>query len=90
MARYRVLRWRDIPAQVKARDDAGGRANVQLPEWFQQEIDRVAMRDGIVGSDAYLGQWTWSEDVEAEGTADEVARRVAEELATAWRRDGPA
>ena len=54
MAKVRVLSWRGIPAQVKARDDAGKRVGLELPPWFSQEIDRVAMREGITGSDAYL------------------------------------
>jgi hypothetical protein len=91
MARYRVLSWRGIPAQVKASGDDGGRAvSRQLSDWFVQEIDRVAMRDGLVGSDAYLAEWKWSEYRERPGSADEVADAVAAELEAEWaeRRGG--
>ena len=86
MARYRILAWRDIPAQVQATDDTGARANRTLPGWFGQEIDRVAMHDGLVGTDAYLEQFVWSAEAEREGTADEVADVVVAELVAAWAR----
>ena len=50
MARYRILAWKDIPAQVQATDDTGATANRQMPGWFGAEIDRVAMHDGLAGT----------------------------------------
>ena len=88
MARYRVLTWRGIPAQVKVRDDEGHRVSWPLPDRFQQEIDRVAMRDGLADSDAYLAEWTWSDEEERAGSAAEVAAAVAEELVATWDRGG--
>jgi hypothetical protein len=85
MARYRILSWRGIPAQVKAFPETGRPVSALLPDWFQQEIDRVAMRDGLAGSDAYLEQWEWSADEERPGSADEVAAAVAAELDATWR-----
>ena len=52
MARYRILAWQDIPAQVQATGDTGAKVNRQLPGWFGAEIDRVAMRDGLADTDA--------------------------------------
>jgi hypothetical protein len=49
----------------------------QLPDAFQQEIDRRAMEQSIVGSDAYLEHWHWED---AEGTLDEVVARLTGEL----------
>ena len=69
MARVQILRWQDIPSVVKAFDDDGSAVSAQLPDWFQQEIDRRAMEQGLVGSDAYLEHWHWED---AEGTLDEV------------------
>jgi hypothetical protein len=86
MARYRVLSWRGIPAQVKARDDAGGRMNRTLPDWFQQEIDRVAMRDGAAEADPYLEAWAWSDETERPGDAGSVVAAVIDELCDAWSR----
>jgi hypothetical protein len=84
MASVRVLSWKDIPAQVKARDDGRRPVSVALPDWFTQEIDRVAMRDGLIETDAYLAAWEWSDETERAGEAAEVARSVAEELAASW------
>ena len=61
----KVLYWQDVPSGVKAADGS----KVQLPDAFQQEIDRRAMEQGLDGSDAYLEQWHWEE---REGTLDEV------------------
>jgi hypothetical protein len=85
MARYRILTWRDIPAQIKVYREGGRPLSVPLPEWYQQEIDRVAMRDGLVGTDEYLAQWQWSGDLEKPGTADEVAETVLAEIEGEWR-----
>jgi hypothetical protein len=85
MARYRILSWRGIPAQLKVYPESGRPRSIQLPDWFGQEIDRVAMREGLVGSDEYLELWEWSGDEERAGTADEVAAEVAAELEARWR-----
>ncbi|HEX3055289.1 MAG TPA: virulence factor [Gaiellaceae bacterium] len=63
-----VLYWQDVPSLVK-----DGDAKRQLSDWFQQEIDRRAMEQGLVGSDAYLEHWHWEE---VEGDLDEVALRL--------------
>ena len=86
MARYRVLSWGEIPAQVKAIEDDGAGRPVSLPldAWFAQEIDRVAMREGLAASDAYLERWAWSDYHERPGPAAEVAADVVRELEAAW------
>ena len=79
MARYQVLYWRNIPAQVKAYE--GDRPTSQvLSERFQVEIDRLAMKEGLVGTDEYLDQWEWSAEQERPGTVREVLDAVAAEL----------
>jgi hypothetical protein len=80
VATYRVLSWRDIPSVLKASADDGAEVSRQLPDVFQQEIDRVAMREGLVGSDEYLAQWAWSEPQERPGTPEEVLDALAREL----------
>lgn len=84
MASYQVMSWRDIPSQVKATDPDGAFVRRQLPAFFQQEIDRVAMAEGLIDSDAYLEAWAWSEPVERDGTAEEVAEALVGELADVW------
>jgi hypothetical protein len=76
----RVLYWQEIPSLLRATAEDGTQVSRQLPDWFQQEIDRVAMEQGLVGSDAYLEQWHWSEPQEREGSAAEVLDVVEAEL----------
>jgi hypothetical protein len=51
-----VIWWRDIPAQVTAREGRT-RAARELPPRFQEAIDAAAMRAGLIGSDAYMEEW---------------------------------
>jgi Virulence factor len=80
VARVQILRWQDVPSVVKAFDDDGSSVSAQLPDWFQQEIDRVAMEQGLAGSDAYLEQWEWRDLGERDGSDAEVAEQVEAEL----------
>jgi hypothetical protein len=80
VARFQILRWQELPSVVKAFDDDGAATSVQLPDWYQQEIDRQAMEQGLTGSDAYLEQWNWSESEERPGTAAEVLDAVVAEI----------
>jgi hypothetical protein len=85
VARYRILSWRGIPAQVKVFPEGEGKPlSVVLPDKFQQEIDRVAMSEGLIGADAYLEQWQWSEDLERPGSPEEVLDSVLAELEARW------
>ena len=87
MATYRVMSWRGIPSQVKVIDDTGATVSKMLPASFQQEIDRVAMAEGLAGSDEYLEAWAWSDEAIRDGSAEVVATAVAEEVGEAWRRE---
>lgn len=83
MAKYQILYWKEIPAQVKAFD--GSRAvSRQLPERYQHEIDRVAMEQGLAGSDAYLNQWQWSAKLDRQGSAADVLESISQELISEW------
>ena len=83
MTRVQVLYWENIPAFVKATGDDGSEVKRQLPDWFQQEIDRIAMEQGLDGSDAYLEQWHWADAEEREGAPADVAAAVEAELLAA-------
>jgi len=48
-----VIWWRDIPAQVTAKEGRA-RAARELAPRFQEAIDSAAMRAGLIGTDAYL------------------------------------
>lgn len=56
MAELITVFWRDIPAQVIAKQ---GRKSVKrmLSQRFQEAVDRAAMRAGKGSSDAYLAEW---------------------------------
>ncbi len=79
MARYQILYWQDIPAQLRAFDDRKP-INRPLPPVFQEEIDRLAMEEGLFGTDDYLEQWRWSEKRERPGTAAEVLDALEREI----------
>jgi Virulence factor len=80
VTRYRILSWQDIPSVLKATGDDGVETSRQLPDVFQQEIDREAMRQGLTSSDDYLAQWSWSEPRERAGDPDDVLAELAAEL----------
>jgi len=78
-----LIRWRDIPMQLVARDDDGGSARRLLPERFQEAVDASAMVDGLIGSDDYTAQIAMDrrpcgDDLEAEVQAE------AERLDAEW------
>lgn len=77
MPELTVIWWRDIPAQVTAKE---GRTRVarELDPRFQEAIDAAAMRAGLIGTDAYLEQWrrvprSCGDDLESE-VAQEAER----------------
>ena len=80
MARFQVLYWQDVPSVIKAFDDDGVQVSRQLPDWYQQEIDKRAMTQGLIESGAYLEQWHWGEIEERPGAPDEVLDAVEREL----------
>ena len=72
----RVLYWQDVPSVVKSADGT----KQQLPDSFQQEIDKRAMVQGLTGSDEYLEQWRWSDPEERAGSPDDVLDEIEREL----------
>ena len=75
MAELTVIWWRDIPAQVKAKDGRA-RAARELTQRFQEAIDAAAMRAGLIGTDAYLEEWRR----EPRACGDDLEAEVAQEL----------
>ena len=74
MPELTVIWWRDIPAQVTAKEGRKS-ARAQLAERFQEAIDAAAMRAGLIGSDAYLAEWRR----ESRDCGDDLDKEVAEE-----------
>ena len=56
MAKLTTVYWRDIPAQVIAKERRDS-AKIVLSERFAEAIDKAAMRAKMAGTDAYLEQW---------------------------------
>jgi hypothetical protein len=81
-----ILYWRDIPAQVVV--GSGRRAaKIQLPERFEQAIDRCAMKVGARDSDAYLAEWRRGTPYHVEGDAADVASGEAARLEAEFSPD---
>jgi hypothetical protein len=76
----RVLYWQEIPSLIRVTLDDGTQQSRQLPDWFQQEIDRRAMAQGLVGSDAYLEAWNWSAPLERPEEPDALVEAIAAEF----------
>lgn len=78
MAQLITILWRDIPAQVTARDGRR-KVSVQLSDRFQIAIDRAAVRAGKKTTDDYLAEWhrqvsECEDDLAA--AADDAAERL--------------
>lgn len=69
-----VIWWRDIPAQVIAKDRRQAHKVVLHPR-FQVAIDRAAMRAGKKAASDYIGEWRrdqrpCGDDLEQEAQAE--------------------
>ena len=81
-----VVYWRDIPAQVIVGKGRRG-AKVQLPERFEQAIDRCAMKIDAKDTDSYLAEWRKAEPYSVDGEQAEVATAEAERLDAEYTQD---
>ncbi|MCB1406582.1 MAG: virulence factor [Rhodobacteraceae bacterium] len=81
-----IVFWRDIPAQVIVGKGRRG-AKVQLPERFEQAIDRCAMKVGARDTDSYLADWRKADAYDVAGEQEEVARAEAARLEAEYDTD---
>ncbi|NIY72880.1 hypothetical protein HCZ30_10610 [Marivivens donghaensis] len=81
-----IVYWRDIPAQVIVGKGRRGH-KVQLPERFEQGIDRAAMKADMAGTDEYLSEWRKGEPYSVEGDDAEVAEAEAKRLDTEYDQE---
>ncbi|MBC2835435.1 virulence factor [Paragemmobacter straminiformis] len=80
MPEVTVVYWRDIPAQVIVGKGRSG-SKVQLPERFEQAIDRCAMKVGARDTDSYLAEWRKAPSYTVEGDDPAaIARAEADRL----------
>ena len=88
--------WRDIPAQVIARQGRKTSFKKELHPRFQRAIDRAAMRARKESEDAYLADWRRESEPcgdDLENTLNETVARLETEwtvelLDTVARRGG--
>ncbi|MBX2856735.1 MAG: virulence factor [Rhodobacteraceae bacterium] len=78
--------WRDIPSMVSVGRGRSA-AKRQLPELFEQAIDRCAMKVGAKDDDAYLAEWRNDARGEVEGDPQQVADQTAAELESQYNVD---
>lgn len=81
-----IVYWRDIPAQVIVGKGRRG-AKVQLPERFEQAIDRAAMKVGARDTDSYLADWRKADPYPMDGDQMEVAQAEAARLDAEYDQD---
>ena len=79
MVKYQILYWKHAPSQVKVFEEGKRPVSRQLPDRLA-EIDRIAMEEGLTGTDDFLNQWQWTPKKEREGSAEEVADALVREL----------
>ena len=101
MATLTVIWWRDIPAQVIARDGRRSSKTVLHPR-FQVAIDKAASRAGLRAYNDYIEEWrkvarACSDDIERDVTAEVELlettydkHRLAELIQTGGVAGGPA
>lgn len=80
MVKYQILYWKHVPSQVKVFEEGKRPVSRSMPDRFLAEIDRIAMEEGLTGTDDYLNQWEWTPKREREGSAEEVAEALVREL----------
>jgi hypothetical protein len=85
MADVVIVYWRDIPAQVIV--GKGRKASkIQLPERFEQAIDRAAMKIGAEDTDSYLAEWRKAESYSVNGEPDLIAKSEATRIDTKYTK----
>ena len=101
MGTLSVIWWRDIPAQVVAKD-ARRSSKVVLHPRFQVAIDKAANRAGMRAYGDYIGEWRKTQqrcgdDLEAEARAESdrleaeyTKHRLAELIQAGGVAGGPA
>jgi hypothetical protein len=81
MPKLTTVYWRDIPAQVIAKERRDSAKKV-LSERFAEAIDKAAMRAKMAGTDAYLEQWRHEEQKcggDLQAAVDQAAAQIEQE-----------
>ena len=86
MAQLIITYWRDIPAQVTAKQGRTS-AKRELPLRFTEAIDMAAMRSGAAATDDYLAEWRRADPVPVGDDLEAEADKAVSELEAAYDRD---
>jgi predicted solute-binding protein len=86
VARYQILYWEHIPLGVKA-TDINGTVRENLPTRFQEAVERASQKAGQTSAAAYTSMFKWDKEQEREGSAQEVAALIAQELDETWNEE---
>ncbi len=77
---FKVLYWQEIPSQIKVEDDAGNEISMELGQKMVEHIDAEAQKRGFTDGDSYTAQWKWGDEEERQGSAQDVAEALKQEL----------
>ncbi len=81
-----TIYWRDIPAQVTATTEDGGKEQVLMHQRFQVAIDRAAAVAGLTENDDYVNEWR-RVTTTVDGDPVAAAHATAEQLDNEHPRD---
>lgn len=76
MTKIFVLFWQDIPTVIEARDSSGIE-KVELSKRFNELVDLIAMKKGLIGTDDYLQNWKKKKFPSTEKTAKQVVLEMS-------------
>lgn len=83
MADYQILYWADVPYGVRA-FEGQKRVSKQLPMKFQKVIGVLAMISGKTSQADYRDGFVWGPRLSREGSPEQVAQAIYEELIAAY------
>lgn len=79
MSRYRIMYWKHIPQSLTVEGN-GRSVKKQLSQRIQDKIDAYAMAEGLTATSDYAAQYKRGDWIERDGSPEEVAEAVLEEL----------
>jgi hypothetical protein len=86
MADLTIIYWRDIPAQVIAKQGRRS-AKRELPPRFAEAIDMAAMRSGARDDQSYLDEWRRGDPAPCADDLDEAVEAAVARLDADYDRE---
>ena len=86
MADLTIIYWRDIPAQVIAKQGRRS-AKRELPPRFAEAIDMAAMRSGARDDQSYLDEWRRGDPAPCGDDLDEAVEAAVARLDADYDRE---